>query len=133
MLHTITSLSLRQVLLFDAIATGATALLLVTIAGLLAGPLGLPEALLRGAGLVLVPFVALVAWTAFREPSPTGAVLTIIAGNAIWVAANLLVLLSGYVAPTLAGYVLIAAQALVVGFFAELQMIALRRSRAIEA
>ncbi|HLU36420.1 MAG TPA: hypothetical protein VKZ61_11645, partial [Thermomicrobiales bacterium] len=76
---------------------------------------------------------ALVAWTAFREPSPTGAVLTIIAGNAIWVAANLLVLLSGYVAPTLAGYVLIAAQALVVGFFAELQMIALRRSRAIEA
>jgi len=133
MLHTITSLSLRQVLLLDAVATGATAVLLVTTAGFLAGPLGLPEALLRGAGLVLVPFVALVAWTAFREPSPTGAVLTIIAGNVIWVAASLLLLISGYVAPTLAGYGLVTAQALVVGLFAELQMIALRRSRAVEA
>jgi len=81
------------------------AFLLVTSAGLLAGLLGLPEALLRGAGLAFVPFVALVAWTAFREPAPTGALLAIIVGNVIWVAASLLLLISGYVAPTLAGYV----------------------------
>src|SRR5690606_17937246 len=66
MLQAIISLSLRQVLLLDAVATGATALLLGLGAGLLAGPLGLPEALLHGAGLILVPFVVLVAWTASR-------------------------------------------------------------------
>ena len=133
MLQAITSLSIRQVLLLDAVATGATALLLALGAGLLAGPLGLPEVLLREAGFILVPFVALVCFAAYRAPPAAGAVRAIIACNVIWVAASVLLLLSGYVAPTLAGFVLVAAQAVVVGLFAELQLIALRRTRAIEA
>ncbi len=133
MLRTITSLSLRQILLLDAIATGITAVLLVAAAELLSGPLGLPEILLREAGLILVPFVALVGWTASRQFPAIGAVRTIISGNVLWVVASLLLLVSGYVASTLAGYVLVAAQAIVVGFFAELQLIALRRTRAITA
>jgi len=80
-----------------------------------------------------VPFVALVGWTASRQIPAIGAVRTIISGNVLWVVASLLLLVSGYVAPTLAGYVLVAAQAIVVGFFAELQLIALRRTRAITA
>lgn len=133
MLRIITSLSLRQVLLLDAVATGITAVLLIAGAGLLSGPLGLPEILLREAGLMLVPFVALVGWTASRQFPVIGAVRAIIAGNVLWVVASLFLLVSGYVAPTLAGYVLVAAQAVAVGLFAELQLIALRRTRAIKA
>jgi len=133
MLRIITSLSLRQVLLLDAVATGVTAVLLIAGAGLLSGPLGLPEILLREAGLILVPFVALVGWTASRQIPVIGAVRAIIAGNVFWVVASLFLLVSGYVAPTLAGYVLVAAQAVAVGLFAELQLIAMRRTRAIEA
>lgn len=133
MLQTIISLPLRQALLLDAVATGATALLLAGGARLLAEPLGLPEPLLRGAGLILVPFVALVSWVAYREPLPAGAVRTVIACNVLWVAASVLLLLSGHVAPTLGGYLLVGAQAVVVGLFAELQIIALRRIQAIEA
>lgn len=120
-------LSLRQVLLLDAVATGATALLLALGARLLAGPLGLPEVLLRENGFILVPFVALVSIAAYREPPAAGAVRAIIACNVLWVAASVLLLVSSYVAPTLAEYVLVAAQAQVVGLFAELQGIALRR------
>ena len=46
---------LRTVLLADAIASGATGLLMIAGAGLLEGLLGLPVALLREAGLVLIP------------------------------------------------------------------------------
>ena len=58
---------LRNALLLDAAASGATALLLIAGAGLLEGLLGLPVALMREAGLILVPFVAFVAWVGTRE------------------------------------------------------------------
>ena len=51
---------LRNVLLLDAAASGATAALLIAGAGLLDGLLGLPVALMREAGLILVPYVAFV-------------------------------------------------------------------------
>ena len=58
---------LRNVLLLDAAASGATAALLIAGAGLLDGLLGLPVALMREAGLILVPYVAFVAWVGTRE------------------------------------------------------------------
>jgi hypothetical protein len=125
----IRSLSLRRVLLLDTIATGATALLLLMGAEQLASLLGLPIAMLRESGLILAAFVVFVGWMAAQEPAPISAVRLVIAANVIWVAASLMLLVSGFVEPTAAGYVLISAQALVVGGFAELQMMALRRSR----
>ena len=124
-----TSPILRRALLLDAVATGATALLLVLGAGLLADLLGLPSALMRVAGLILVPFVGLVAWTASQARPPAGAVWTIILGNAAWVAASLVLLVSGWVAPTALGYAFVIAQALAVGIFAELQVMGLRRAK----
>jgi hypothetical protein len=50
---------LRNVIVLDAAASGATGLLVIAGAGLLEGLLGLPAALLRGAGLVLVPLCRL--------------------------------------------------------------------------
>jgi hypothetical protein len=97
----------------------------------IAGVLGLPEALLRYAGLLLIPFVALVAWAWTREQAAAHVVRTIIGANAAWVVASILLLLSGWVQPTALGYGFVIGQAVVVGIFAALQMLGLRRSPAV--
>ena len=121
---------LRCALLLDAAASGATALLVIVAAGLLDGLLGLPAALLRGAGLVLVPYVAFVIYAGTREAIPRPAVWTIIAANALWAFASVLLLLSGLVAPTLLGYAFVIGQAAVVALLGELQYVGLRRPMA---
>ena len=121
---------LRRALLLDAAASGATALLAIAGAGFLEGLLGLPAALLRGAGLVLVPYVAFAIYAGTREAIPRPAVWVIIAANALWALASVLLLLSGLVAPTLLGYALVIGQAAVVALLGELQYIGLRRPMA---
>ena len=118
---------LRRAILLDAAASGATALLLMAGAGLLEGLLGLPAALMRGAGLVLVPYVAYVAWLGTRESVFAGAVWAVIVCNGLWAAASVLLLLSGWVAPTALGIAFVIAQAAVVALFGELQYMGLRR------
>ena len=124
---------LRKALLLDAAASGATALLLIAGAGLLDGLLGLPVALMREAGLILVPFVAFVAWVGTREQVSRGAVWAIIAANALWVVASVGLLVSGWVAPTVLGYAFVIAQAAVVALFGELQYAGLKRPLATAA
>lgn len=124
---------LRNALTADAAASGATALLLIVAAGILEPWLGLPTALLRGAGLVLLPYVAFVAFIATRASPAAGAVWTVIAMNAAWTAASLLLLVSGWVAPTVLGYVFVVAQAAVVAGLGELQYMGLRRPASMAA
>ena len=131
MLRQITNL--RFALLADAVASGATGLMMIAGADLLTGLLGLPVALMREAGLLLVPFVALVAYAGTRQNIPHGVVRAIIALNVLWVLASVGLLVSGFVAPTVLGYAFVIAQAIVVGVFAELQLIGLRRERAATA
>lgn len=120
------SMFVRHALVLDAVATGAAAVLLVAGGAILAEPLGLPETLLRGAGLSLAPFVVLVGWIASR-PAPTRPAVLAIAGlNAAWVLASLALLVAGPVAPTALGAAFVIAQALVVGVFAGLQVTGLR-------
>src|SRR4051812_27341196 len=118
---------LRYALLADAIASGATGVLLIAGAGLLDGLLGLPVALMREAGLLLVPYMALVAFVATREHISRPAVQTIVALNIVWTVASIGLLLTDYVAPAALGYAFVIAQAAVVAVFAELQLIGLRR------
>jgi hypothetical protein len=122
------SRSLRLVLLADAGASGATAALLVAAAGLLERLLGLPVALMREAGLMLIPYVALVLFVAARPSVAVAAVKAIIAINAAWTAASLLLLVSGWVSPTLPGVAFVLAQALAVGAFAVIQYVCLRQA-----
>jgi hypothetical protein len=124
---------LRNALLLDAAASGATALLLVAGAGLLEGLLGLPVILMREAGLILVPFVAFLAWVGTRASVSRGAVCAIIAVNVLWVVASICLLLGGWVTPTLLGYAFVIAQAAAVGLFAELQYVGFRRLDAVAA
>ena len=125
MLRQITNL--RFALIADAVASGATGLMMIAGADLLTGLLGLPVPLMREAGLVLVPYVALVAYVGTRANIPHGAVKAIIALNVAWVAGSVGLLVSGFVAPTALGYAFVIFQAIVVGVFAELQLIGLRR------
>ena len=104
--------------------------MMIAGADLLTGLLGLPVALMRDAGLLLVPYVALVAFVGTRETISRPAVQAIIALNVLWVAGSIGLLVSGWVAPTALGYAFVIAQAIVVGVFAELQFIGLRRSEA---
>jgi hypothetical protein len=119
---------LRQGLLADAVITGATGLVMFFGAGVLARLLELPEALLRYAGLALLPFVAYVAYVATREHVHRPAVWAVILLNALWVAASIVLLLSGWVAPNALGVVFVVVQALAVAVFADIQYLGVRRS-----
>jgi hypothetical protein len=124
---------LRNVLLVDAAASGATGILLIAGASLLDGLLGLPVTLMREAGLILVPYVAFVAWVGTRETIARGAVWAIIAANALWATASVGLLVSGLVAPTILGYVFVIAQAAVVALLGELQYAGLKRQDTVAA
>lgn len=126
MLRQITSL--RFALLADAVASGATGALMIVGADLLTGLLGLPAALMREAGLLLVPYVALVAFVGTRETIPLSPVKLIVSLNVLWVAGSIVLLGSGFVAPTLFGSAFVIMQAAAVGLFAVLQLIGLRHA-----
>jgi hypothetical protein len=121
---------LRYALLADAVASGATGALMIAGADLLTGVLGLPVALMREAGLLLVPYVALVTVVGTRETIARAPVRAIIALNVLWVAGSAGLLISGLVAPSALGTAFVIAQAVAVGVFAELQFMGLRRSAA---
>ncbi len=123
-----TSTFLRRVLMLDAVASGAMALLLVLAAGPLTELLGLPQALMRIAGAVLLPYAAFVAWLAMREAPSRPLVWAVVAANALWAVDSVLILLLGWIAPTTLGILFVAGQAMVVLVFAELQYLGLRRT-----
>jgi hypothetical protein len=120
---------LRAALLADAAASGATALLTLLGAGFLDGLLGLPAALLREAGAILIPYVAFVAYIGTRATMERPAVWAIIACNALWAGASVLPLVNGWVAPTVLGYAFVIAQAAIVALLGALQYVGLQGER----
>ncbi|MDI3307474.1 MAG: hypothetical protein QJR07_10240 [Acetobacteraceae bacterium] len=118
---------LRWALLADAAASGAMCLLMLLGAGPLGRLLSLSAGLLSGAGLVLLPYAALIAWLGSRASLTRPAVWVVIGINAVWAADSLLLLASGWVQPNGLGQAFIIAQALAVALFAELQFLGLRR------
>ena len=124
---------LRNALIADAVVSGATGLLMIAGASFLADLLNLPFALLREAGLILIPYVAFVAYVGTRETISRSAVWVVIAANILWAAGSILLLLSGWIAPNLLGTAFIILQAAAVALFGELQFIGLRRPDAVAA
>ena len=112
---------LRLALLADAAASGATGLLVLIGGGLLEGLLGMPAALLREAGLILLPYVAFVAYIGTRESLARPAIWAIIVCNALWTAASVLLLAGDWIVPTALGYAFVIGQALIVAVFGGLQ------------
>jgi hypothetical protein len=119
---------LRQALVADGTTSAAFGLLMLIGAGPLSGILGLPEMLLRIAGVALLPYAGFIGWLGVREEIRKPIAWAVVLGNALWVADSILLLASGWVSPTSAGYAFVIAQALVVLMYAEFQYVGLRRS-----
>lgn len=118
---------LRKVLLLDGVSAGLLGVGLLALTEVLAGLLQLPATLLTQAGLVLVPFGAIIGWLAFRQQPPAWAVWTVIGINVLWAAESVLMLVMGTIAPNTLGMVFVIGQAVIVAVFAELEFIGLRR------
>jgi hypothetical protein len=119
---------LRRALLADAIFSGVSAAGLTFGAGAFASLLSLPETLLQETGLFLIAYTILVGWLGTRPSVPKALVMIVVAGNAAWTLASIALLFSGAVSPNLLGEIVVVAQAIATGAFAELQYIGLRRS-----
>lgn len=119
---------LKFALVADAVASGATALLLAAGAGSLSGLLALPEPLMRYAGLFLLPYAVIVGWVGFRSEIPRNGVRSIVAANIGWSVGSMALLASGAVSPSLLGSLFVIGQAVVVAAFAILQMMGLSRA-----
>lgn len=122
------SLFIRRVLLADAIVSGAAGVVMIAGAAFLAPLTSLPQELLQIAGLTLVPWFAALFLLARQPVISRNGVRCVIAINALWVAGSIAVLFAA--SPSLFGYVFVIAQAVAVGLFAELQVIALKREPA---
>ena len=120
---------LRYALIGDALASGATGLLMAAGAGFLTGLLNLPEELMRYAGMILLPYALLVAYVGTRPEISKAAVWTIIAINALWAVESIGLLIGSWIAPTMLGYAFVIFQAVVVLAFAEAQYMGLRQAR----
>ena len=120
---------LRFALLLDAAASAATGLLLVAGHELLSPLLGLPVALLLGAGLVSLPYALGLFLLARRERIPAGLGWAVIGFNALWAVESVGILVLGWVQPSTWGLAFVLAQAAAVVVFAELQWWGMRRGR----
>lgn len=125
-----TSTFLRRVLLADAATCVATGLLLMFGANLVERFLGLPAELSRYAGVSLLPFAAFLVYLARRENLSRRVVWAVIVLNVLWTVDSILLLLTGWVAPTEPGYAFVVAQALGVAMFAGLEFVGLKKSAA---
>ena len=123
-----TSTFLRRVLYADAATCVATGLLMTLGSGLFGQFAVLPTGLLRYAVVSLFPFAALLVFLATRDHLSPPAVWAVIVLNALWTVDSLLLLLTGWVAPTEVGYAFVIAQALGVAMFAGLEYFGLRKA-----
>lgn len=118
--------ALRRLLALDAATCAVMGVALIAAAGPVAAATALPEPLLSLAGAVLMPIAAFMALVAFREQVPAVGAVLVVAGNVLWVAASIGIVLAGLVAPNALGLALVIAQALAVTVLAGLEYRALR-------
>ncbi|HYI39738.1 MAG TPA: hypothetical protein VE053_05395 [Allosphingosinicella sp.] len=121
---------LRRVLALDSASCALIGLLLCLGAGSLSGLFGLGERLLFGAGLLLLPLAAFIAWLASRQSPPAPLVWLVIVGNAAWTAESFLLISMEGARITALGTAFVAVQAVAVLGLALLEYAGLRRMRA---
>ena len=122
---------LRQALLLDAAASGALGIVMAAAPGFVGRLLNLPTGFVLYIGLFFIVFAAGLL-VLRRYPVPA-LVWLVILGNAAWAIASIAILFTGLIAPNTLGIVVIAAQALAVAVFAELEFMGQRRITAVTA
>ncbi|MGO1000806.1 hypothetical protein [Lysobacter sp. CA196] len=118
---------LRRALVADALVSGAAGALQVAATGPLSGLLAIDAAWLQRSGMLLFVWTAFLGWVLTRKAVSPALAWTVIAVNLAWVAASILILVEGAIAPNTLGMGYVLAQAAVVAIFAELQFFGLRR------
>ena len=122
------TLFLRRVLALDSLSCLAMGLLMGLGAAALAPLFGLPEPLVRIAGLLLLPLAAFIGWLASRPAPPRALVWVVILGNLGWTAESFATLAQQDA--TALGIAFVSAQALAVLGLAGLEYAGLRKARA---
>jgi hypothetical protein len=122
---------LRRTLAADALTCFAAGGLMALAAAPLAPLTGLPVELLRGAGVSLFPVAALFAWMSRTERLSAPLGWLAVGGNAVWIAASLLVLL--IVPTTTFGTAFVLGQAAAVAALTVLEYAGLRGRTAATA
>jgi hypothetical protein len=122
------TLFLRRILALDSLSCAAMGLPMAFGAASLASLFELPEPLVRGAGLLLLPLAFFIFWLATRPAPPRALVWAVILGNAGWTAESFILL--GQHQPTALGTAFVSAQAASVLALAALEYLGLRKARA---
>ncbi|MFI6735742.1 hypothetical protein ACIBI9_22710 [Nonomuraea sp. NPDC050451] len=120
---------LRLALAADAVVTGGNGLVYLAFAGPVSDLLGPGAGLLRGIGAFLLVYGAAVGLLATRRAISPAATRAVIALNIIWTLGSVAAVATGAADLTTIGAIWTIAQALVVGVFAELQIVGLRKTR----
>jgi hypothetical protein len=115
MTHVLSSPALARALRIDAVDAPS----LQTI-------FGLPGSLLRAVGVFLLPFAAVLLLLAPRAARALGLIRLIIAGNLLWIAASLVLIVATSATITLLGEAFVLGQAAAVAVFVYLEVRALR-------
>lgn len=127
------TLSLRNVLLLDAVTSSVMGVALTLASRPIAAATELPAALLFWAGLSLFPSAAFMAWAGTRQPISRAATWIVIAGNLLWIDASVLLLVLDWATPNSLGAAFVVGQALAVLVLSVLEFVALRGSHALQA
>jgi hypothetical protein len=120
--------ALRIVLAADAAVCGLSGAGLAFDGGLVAGPLGLPAAVLQPIGEGLIVYALLLAWLASRPSLPRAVVWTLVALNVAWAVESVTLPMLGWAQPNGVGLTLLLVQAAGALLVADLQFLALKRA-----
>ena len=125
------TLFLRRILALDLLSCLAMGLLMGLGAAGLAPLFGLPEPLVRFAGLTLLPLGFFIGWLASRPNPPRALVWVVILGNVVWTAESFITLAQSQA--TALGTAFVSAQALAVLGLAGLEYVGMRKAATVPA
>lgn len=119
---------LRRALQADAVVSAVSAAGLIVGAGALGPALGIPSAALLAVGIAFVPWAAFLTYLSTRPTIGRRAAWAVVIVNALWVVDSIVLLASGALPLTPAGFWFVVAQAVAVDTLAVAQFLGLRRA-----
>jgi hypothetical protein len=122
------SLSLRTLLWIDAATCAGFGAILALGSREIGALVQISPGFLLYVGLALLPMAAVIAIAAWPRTVDRRAARLVVAGNVLWVAASVVVVIAGWVEPNAVGLAFIAGQAVAVAVLAAFEYGAARTS-----